>query len=481
MTLKARIAIGYTVILASLVLAMVVLARNQREDLVSQVDMQLLAAAPLVASSPFQGPPPVQIDRAPPQPSVSDLYIAQVTEKGDVRPFVVGELLDDTPAITPTDLRAAGDRGLITVNGTSSSTRFRAIVVNRPDGGWGVAAVPLTATERTINKLLITLGTVTLIIAAALGLSAIWVIRLGIRPIGRVTDAADRIAAGDTAHRVAVSGPATEAGRLARAFNVMLDDRDEDEARLRQFIADASHELRTPLTSIRGYLDIYADGGFPNQAILDEAMRRMRKEALRMNDLVDELLLLASLDQGRPLDPTDVDVIEVLRDAATDAQAMDADHPIEVLHTSSEHLVLPADDMRLRQVIASLVHNAIVHTPSGTRIMLRADRRASHVDISIADEGPGLEPEFAQHVFDRFVRGDPARARQGGGSGLGLSIASSLIHAHGGRIFLRTTPGEGCCFHIELPTGTGPTSLRAPAQGGVVEFTAPERSAPRSS
>lgn len=452
MSLKARIAIGYTVILACLVLAMVVLATNQREDLEAQVDTQLLAAAPLVVAPPPPNLPPIGGDRSPLEQSLSDIYVAQVSGQGDVHPLVVGELLEDTPTFAVADLQGAGDRGLITVTGTKTGTRFRAIVMHRPDGTWGVAAMPLTATERTINQLLITLSAVTLITAAVLGFSAFWVIRLGIRPIARVTEAADRIATGDTAHRVAMSGSATEADRLARAFNVMLDDRDENEAKLRQFVADASHELRTPLTSIRGYLDIYASGGFSDQEHIDDGMRRMRSEARRMDNLVEELLLLASLDQGRPLHPTNVDVIDVLRDAATDAQAIDAGHPIEVLHDAHEHLTMRADDMRLRQVIASLIHNAIVHTPSATTITLRADQRPNHVHISVVDDGPGLDPELAQHVFDRFVRGDPARTRHRGGSGLGLAIARSLVKAHDGTISVASTPGHGCSFHIELPT-----------------------------
>ena len=452
MTLKVRLAISYSVILATLLLAMVALATSQRDDLVAQVDSQLLAAAPILAAPPPVPFPGLDIDDPRLEQSVSDLYVARISDDGAVQPIMVGELIDDAPTITLAQLGGIQDRVFVTLDGAGTDTRFRAVVLPSPDGGWAMAALPLTATERTINQLLITLGVVTAIIAVVLGLSALWVIRLGIGPIGQVTDAADRIAAGDTHHRVTVKSSAIEASRLAGAFNVMLDDRDENETKLRRFVADASHELRTPLTSMRGYLDIYAGGGFTDEAQLREAMVRMRYETRRMGELVEDLLLLANLDQGRPLETTEIDVVEVLGDAASDARAMDATHEIEVVPVDHDRLVVHADDMRLRQAVAAILHNAVVHTPPGTHIAMSAARDEHRTTITISDDGPGLEPEVAARIFDRFYRGDPARTRHRGGSELGLAIASSLVEAQGGDIELDTAPGQGCRFHVHLPS-----------------------------
>lgn len=195
----------------------------------------------------------------------------------------------------------------------------------------------------------------------------------------------------------------------------------------------------------------WAGGGFTDEAQLREAMVRMRYETRRMGELVEDLLLLANLDQGRPLETIEIDLVEVLRDAASDARAMDATHEISVAHADDDRLVVHADDMRFRQAIAAILHNAVVHTPPGTHIAMSATRDERRATITISDDGPGLDPEVAAHIFDRFYRGDPARSRHRGGSGLGLAIASSLVEAQGGDIMLDTAPGRGCRFQVHLP------------------------------
>jgi two-component system OmpR family sensor kinase len=238
-------------------------------------------------------------------------------------------------------------------------------------------------------------------------------------------------------------------GRLGTAFNDMLDQRDAAEHRLRQFVADASHELRTPLTSIRGYVDLTLDGGFGEHQ-RDDVMRRIRAESRRMHDLVEDLLLLASLDQGRPLRTDPVDLVAVATDAASDANAMAPQRTIDVDCTRASAVVI-GDDMRLRQVVAGLVQNAIDHTPADARITLAVCSTGDAVELSVADDGPGMSADAAARVFDRFARGDPSRSRPGGGAGLGLAIATSIVHAHGGTLTLDTSEGQGSTFTVRIP------------------------------
>jgi two-component system OmpR family sensor kinase len=241
----------------------------------------------------------------------------------------------------------------------------------------------------------------------------------------------------------------TEAAHLARAFNTMLDERDAADQRLRQFVADASHELRTPLTSIRGYADLYRAGGLTDQARLDDAMRRVSGEAERMSAIVNDLLLLTNLDRGMELALLPVDAAEVLHDVVADARAVQPERPIQL--SISGALPCAADRQRLHQVVAALVHNALVHTEGGVAVEVAGRSEAHGIVIDVTDHGPGMDAETAAHAFERFYRGDASRSRHSGGSGLGLAIAKSIIEAHGGRIALETAPGQGCRFRIALP------------------------------
>jgi two-component system OmpR family sensor kinase len=285
---------------------------------------------------------------------------------------------------------------------------------------------------------------------AVMGLTALWVVRLGVKPIHDVTDAADAISAGDRERRLPSYPPGTEAAHLASAFNSMLDQKEAADERLRQFVADASHELRTPLTSIRGYVELYHRGGLSEQDRLDDAMRRVSGEAERMGALVDDLLLLSKLDRGLPLEVASVDVAALLADAAADARAVQPERAISV--QTDDPLSCTADPLRIHQVVAAIVANALVYTPTDTPVELVGARRDGAVVIEVVDHGPGLDADTAAHVFERFYRGDASRARSTGGSGLGLSIAKSIVEAHGGRIAVHTSPGHGCRFTIALPS-----------------------------
>jgi len=270
-----------------------------------------------------------------------------------------------------------------------------------------------------------------------------------------MAETAGHIAAGDLSQRVEHADDRTEAGQLGTALNAMLeqieeafDERAATEERLRRFVADASHELRTPLTSIRGYTELWRAGGLTGPGEVGEAMRRMEQEARRMGLLVDDLLLLARLDQGRPLETVPLALDRLVDDAVRDARAVEPDRPIDL---AAEPVTVVGDDHRLRQVVGNLLANARLHTPPGTPVHVSLRATGDRVRLVVADDGPGLAPDVAARVFERFYRGDPARTRTRGGSGLGLSIVAAVAEAHGGRVSVDTAPGAGARFVVELP------------------------------
>lgn len=459
MTLRTRLLLASIVILAVVVVGVVVLLRTQRSFLTDQVDQQLESARPLV-----QSPPPIEAGEAPVDPRslqedapISNLFLGYLDD-GRLVTILQGQLLDDVPAI---DIDAAtlaevtnGDP--LTIAGEEGATRFRVSFV-QPDGAEvaSVVALPLDEVDSAISRLQWALGSGTAVIAAALLLAMWWVERLGLRPVAQLTAAADAIARGDRRQRVVGADARTEAGKLAVAFNVMLDERDASEERLRQFIADASHELRTPLTSISGYLDLYREGGFRGGGELDDMVRRMSQESARMHDLVEDLLFLAHLDQHRPLRRERVDLGRLLRDAGTDAQVLRPDRRIVVDVRGYEPIETIGDVFRLEQVVGALVNNALTYTEPDAEVRLKARATSSGAEITVADTGAGLRPEDASRVFDRFFRGEQSRSRRSGGSGLGLAIARSIVEAHHGSITLHTAPGHGCRFVIALPRRPG--------------------------
>ncbi len=226
-------------------------------------------------------------------------------------------------------------------------------------------------------------------------------------------------------------------------------ERRETERRLRQFVADASHELQTPLTSVRGYAELFRRGAAQRPDDLATAMGRIEAEATRMGVLVDDLLLLARLDQGRPMDAAPVDLTALVGDLVADARAVEPDRPIAL--EAGAPVTVHGDDLRLRQVVGNLLSNARAHTPPGTPVTVRTLVRNGEAVVEVADRGPGLPSEHAARVFERFFRADPSRARASGGSGLGLSIVSSIAEAHGGRAEVESAPGEGALFRVVLP------------------------------
>ena len=230
--------------------------------------------------------------------------------------------------------------------------------------------------------------------------------------------------------------------------------KEESEDRLKRFVGDASHELRTPLTSIRGYADLWRQGGLDEPARLTDAMGRLESEAARMGRLVDDLLLLARLDEGRPLARDRIDLVATVVAAVTDARVVAPDHPIELTGVSDAIVIGDAD--RLYQAVANLLANTRQHTPAGTRVHVSVERDGGNVLVRVADDGPGLDPTTAEHVFERFYRADPARARATGGTGLGLAIVAAIMQAHDGTVAVSSNPGEGATFTITMPAAPLP-------------------------
>jgi two-component system OmpR family sensor kinase len=356
---------------------------------------------------------------------------------------------------------------------------WRVRAIQLPDGGGSLTfALSLSEVEGTVSRLVRILFAVGLIVLLLITGLAYFIVRSSLRPLKEVESTAEAIAAGDLSRRVPDSyGRITEVGRLSVALNGMLSqiesafgDREASassarasEDRMRRFITDASHELRTPLTSIRGFAELYRQGAVSRPEQVPDLMRRIEEEAIRMGLLVEDLLLLARLDQHRPIELLPVDLVTIAADTVAAARAAYPARRIEVRMLDGDTDDLPGvlgDDARLRQIADNLVRNACTHTPSGTPIVVGvgsavADDRTWAL-LQVADSGPGLSAEERERVFERFYRTDRSRARSTGGSGLGLSIVAALVAAHGGKVDVASTPGEGATFRVLLPTDAQP-------------------------
>ncbi|MGB8858013.1 MAG: HAMP domain-containing sensor histidine kinase [Ilumatobacteraceae bacterium] len=452
MRLRTRLYAGLGAIAVAFAVTGYLVATTQQRYLTEQVDRELQSSVPVALGMLGNRPVPL-----PPEGDValSKLWIGHLSPDGTLTTVVQGQDAVEQPAITPATAQGHGGRNgaePFTVDGNGGEERFRVLVLQRREAGitgWEVIALSLNPTDDAYQRLLIATGVGALAVLAVIALIAAWVVRLGVRPINEMTEAADAITAGDNDRRMAAYPGGTEAGHLALAFNTMLDERQAADQRLRQFVADASHELRTPLTSIRGYADLYQQGGLHDQERLDDAMRRVSGEAERMSSIVNDLLLLTNLDRGMQLAFAPIDAAAVLHDVVANARVTQPDRPITV--TTPETLDCSADRQRLHQVVAALVHNALVHTGPTAAVEVSGRSEQGGIVIEVTDHGPGMDAETAAHAFERFYRGDSSRSRHSGGSGLGLAIVQSIVEAHGGRIVLRTAPGEGCTFRVALP------------------------------
>jgi two-component system OmpR family sensor kinase len=449
-----------------LVVSNVMTYRALRSFLYDRVDQQLVDSVdPLTSqlTGGRRGGP--GSNRGGPAPASVPVgtWAAHITPGGAVTEAVVGYFGEDPstaskPKYSDDDLHSSHP---ITVGGTDGD-RFRLLASTETDGDVVLVAIPLDEVDQTLRKLVGIELLATLGVLVAVGLLARFLVRRGLRPLEDIGATAGAIAAGDLSRRVEPAEDRTEVGRLGLALNSMLGQiesafsaQQESESRLRRFIADASHELRTPLTSIRGYAELFRRGAAERPEDLAKAMRRIEQESARMGVLVDDLLLLARLDQGRPLEHDPVDLTRVAADAVDDARAVDPDRPISLEAPASA--TVRGDDLRLRQVVGNLLANARQHTPPRTPVQVTVAAENGSAVLEVADRGPGLTPEQASRVFERFYRAEESRTRSHGGTGLGLAIVAAITEAHGGKAAVDSAPGQGARFRIELPLAP-PTS-----------------------
>jgi two-component system OmpR family sensor kinase len=336
---------------------------------------------------------------------------------------------------------------------------FRAVATVLPNSvGSVIVAQSLEDFDRTSHKIDNILLLIGLVVLFLIAFAARQVIRISMKPLEAVEVTAEKIAAGDLSARLDNFEPGTEVGRLSTSLNTMLGRieesfavRTESENKLRRFIADASHELRTPLTAIRGFAELHRQGAVPEGEKTQELLGRIEKESIRMGALVEDLLLLARLDQSRAIEFKPVDVVHIIEETVASASAAGPEHPITV-EMPAELFVL-GDSDRIYQVINNLLANARAHTPMGTAINILARNEEDGVYISVSDNGPGLSEADQVRIFERFFRADPSRQRTGGeGSGLGLSIVDSVMQAHGGKVGVTSKAGQGSTFTLFFPT-----------------------------
>jgi two-component system, OmpR family, sensor kinase len=347
---------------------------------------------------------------------------------------------------------------------------YRAVAVAVPQGTMFVA-LSLNPTNDTLGSLRRVEIVASLVVLLIMGFLALWLVRRDLRPLREMAQTADAIASGDLGRRVPQETPTTEVGRLGTALNEMLTqiesafaEKSASEERLRQFVADASHELRTPLTTIRGYAELLRRGGFSDQAGNRKALQRVEEEAIRMGGLVEDLLLLAELDRGRPLLAEPVGLHRICADVVDDSNAFDHEHTLTM--APGKEVMVVGDAERLTQVAHNLVRNALTHTPAGSSVRVSVRAEAGMGVLRVTDNGPGLDAAAAGRVFDRFYRGDPGRS--GPGTGLGLAIVRAIALALEGTADVERPGRAGATFRLRIPlapremiTADAP-SLRAP-------------------
>jgi two-component system, OmpR family, sensor kinase len=417
---------------------------------------------------PRPGPGPVFLD-APGQPVG---MVAAVTSQGGA--IEAGYLTTAGGRAALTDA-ARAELGALPVNRTPATInvdglgRYRVVAAfARRSGDVVITGLSMSDVDATMIRVLLIFGVVTVIAVAAAITAGIVIIRRALAPLRRVAQTAGEVVdlpldRGEVALPMRVlesdANPRTEVGQLGSALNRMLDHiaaalstRQASETRVRQFVADASHELRTPLAAIRGYTELAQRVGDDTDAVA-HAMSRVQSETERMTHLVEDLLLLARLDSGRPLERESVDLSRVAVDAVSDAHVAGPDHQWE-LDLPEEPVIVLGDAARLHQVLTNLLANARVHTSPGTVVTTRLDSDGTHAALSVCDNGPGIPEQLQSEVFERFARGDTSRSRKGGSTGLGLAIVSAVVKAHNGTITLNSAPGH-TDFTVRLALAEG--------------------------
>ncbi len=355
-----------------------------------------------------------------------------------------------------------------TIESTKTSPRFRALVQPLPSGfGTVVTAVSLEDVYKTLSRLKILFLLIGFLVLLAIAIFSRKIIKIGLRPLTDVEVTAQAIASGDLSARLPDAKPDTEVGRLVSSLNQMLNRieesfavRVESENKLRRFVADASHELRTPLTAIRGFAELHRQGAVTGEEKTAELIGRIEKESIRMGSLVENLLLLARLDQFRKVEQVPIDLKVLIREVVASALASGPNHPIEIELPNDDVFILGEPD-QIHQVVANLLANTRAHTPPRTKTKIALSQNENERTISVSDSGPGITQEEQVRIFERFYRADPSRARasvaigasgsSSGGSGLGLSIVEAVMSAHGGTVSLDSTLGKGSTFVLHFP------------------------------
>jgi two-component system OmpR family sensor kinase len=466
-SLRGRLLIGViSLVIVGLLISDVITYVTLQNSLLSRIDEQLVARSTVNTAVAVLSSPNCQL-RGPgsttnfPAGTVTELigpdgtvlaacYVQQFGSTSSAATPVLPKSLPKTAADAPTQPA--------TVEGTGGISRYRIThwSENSFPGDVVVFAVPLTESEFTLRQVLLLQLAISLAVVVATAILAFLIIRISLRPLEKMGAVAEDIAAGDLTRRVEPATPRTEIGRLGLALNGMLSqieaafaERTASNNRLRRVIADASHELRTPLTSIRGYAEMLRRGAAESPTDSEAARRRIEEESIRMTGLVDDLLVLARLDQGRPLAKEAVDLRDIATDAVADAQVVAPQREISL--SANGPVIVTGDDTRLRQMLGNLMRNALVHTPHQTPIEVAVAGDDGVGRISVADHGPGLAEGDVGRIFEPFYRADPSRSRDSGGAGLGLSIVSAVVSAHGGRVKVSKTDGGGATFEVELP------------------------------
>ena len=430
-----------------------------REQLVAQIDEQL---AKEIGPGGGKGPNPCVME-GPGQGE--DSLLACLSNDGSTG-FVVLDrektLLDDTQMTQITDAGIGQDPTTVDLDGLGE---YRLVAERSPSGVTAVVGSPLEPASDATRSLLVVVGATSLAGLILVLLVGPFVIRRQLAPLTRVAATAHKVSrlrldSGEVALAERVpeqdTDPRTEVGQVGEAINSMLDNvsgaleaRQRSEQRVRQFVADASHELRTPLASIRGYAELSRKESEPVPASVQHNLSRVESESLRMQGLVEDLLLLARLDAGRPLEREPVDLTMLAMTAVGDIQAAAPDHRWR-LDLPDEPVEVTGDQGRLTQVLVNLLANARTHTPAGTTVTTSLRQAGDEVLLAVRDDGPGVPDALRDDVFERFTRGDDARNRAGGSTGLGLSIVDSVAQAHGGRVALDSRPGR-TEFTVHLP------------------------------
>jgi two-component system OmpR family sensor kinase len=502
-SLRARLLLALgAVAIAALAIADVAIFSALHASLFNQVN-QALMAQPGQGFGPGGGVPFAQRNlnahRCPgsgfPGQLISSDYVAQVavgsSPTANDCPAIVGGRSYTPQLPTKFSGYAPGPNGtevayLSVPSVQKGGPDFEVRVVKLPDQTEMIAGAPISDIENTLHRLLLIELLVTgVAVLAALG-AGWWLVRLGLRPLTAVERTAENIAAGDLQRRVPNESDRTEVGRLAKALNVMLGRIESafaarvaseerlkaSDRRLRQFVGDASHELRTPIAAVSAYAELFERGAAGNADDLSRVMQGIRSETARMERLVADLLTLARLDEGQPIEHVPVELVTVCAEAVQTARTVAPEWPVTL--TAAHPVEVEGDPHRLRQVLDNLVSNIRSHTPPGTQAQVSVEQAGQQAVITVSDRGPGLPSDEASRVFERFFRSDPSRSRGHGGAGLGLSIVDAIVEAHRGTVMASSAPGEGMTITVRLPLA--PAAEPEPETDEESDLTVPAKS-----